>query len=65
MKTKELNELRNKPAKDLERQADKLRIKLAEAHRGDAKDAGKVRLVRGYKRDLARVLTIMNEKKEK
>ncbi len=61
MKTKEL---RDKQTKDLARQADKLRDKIAEAVRGDAKETKNVRLIRAHKGDLARTLTIMNEKKE-
>jgi ribosomal protein L29 len=57
-------ELRDKTAKDLDRQAQKLRDKLAELARSSEADKKNVRTVRGLKRDLARVLTVMNEKKE-
>lgn len=61
MKTQQL---RDKPGKDLAREADKLRAKLAEHARGQAKEAKNIRQIRAYKRDLARILTVMNEKKE-
>ena len=57
-------ELRDKPTKDLLRQADKLRSKLAETARAGLNDNKNVRQIRAVKRDLARTLTVMNEKKE-
>lgn len=62
MKTKEL---RDKPVKDLQRQADKLRILIAEKITNRyIKDDKKVRELRQMKKDLARVLTLTREKGE-
>lgn len=62
MKTKEL---RDKPVKDLQRQADKLRISIAEKITNRyIKDDKKVRELRQMKKDLARVLTLTREKGE-
>jgi len=61
MKTKEL---RDKTSKDLSRQADKLRAKLAEIARGAAAEQKNVRQIRALKRDLARTLTIISEKED-
>lgn len=62
MKTKEL---RDKPVKDLQRQADKLRASIAEKITNRyIKDDKKVRELRLMKKDLARVLTLTREKED-
>ena len=60
-----IKELRDKPVKDLQRQADKLRFSIAEKITNRyIKDDKKVRELRVMKKDLARVLTLTREKED-
>ena len=60
-----IKELRDKPVKDLQRQADKLRVSIAEKITNRyIKDDKKVRELRVMKKDLARVLTLTREKED-